>query len=81
MINVGNLINKDWGNYQTTFTGVNFGSVTILNYKGTDASGRPTYSFPYLNAAKSLPVTESFVNGTSQLSRWQGQLGLRYIFN
>jgi len=81
MINVGNFINKNWGNYQTTFTGVNFGSVTILNYKGTDASGRPTYSFPYLNAAKSLPVTESFVNGTSQLSRWQGQLGLRYIFN
>jgi hypothetical protein len=81
MINVGNFINKNWGNYQTTFTGVNFGSVTLLNYKGTDASGRPTYSFPYLNAAKSTPVTESFVNGTSQLSRWQGQLGLRYIFN
>jgi hypothetical protein len=81
MINVGNFLNKNWGNYQTTFTGVNFGSVSLLNYKGNDASGRPTYSFPYLNAAKSVPVTQSFIDGTSQLSRWQGQLGLRYIFN
>jgi hypothetical protein len=84
MINVGNFLNKNWGNYQTTFTGVNFGSVTVLNYKGTvdgTPTGKPMYSFPYLNAAKSIPVTESFINGTSQLSRWQGQLGLRYIFN
>ena len=82
MINLGNLLNKNWGNYQTTFTGVNTGSVTILNYKGIDAAtGRPTYSFPYLNAATNTPVTQSFVDGTSQLSRWQAQLGIRYIFN
>lgn len=81
MINVGNLLNKNWGNYQTAFTGITSGSVTILNYKGLDPSGRPTYAFPYLNAAKGTPVTESFIDGTSQLSRWQAQLGLRYIFN
>jgi hypothetical protein len=82
IINVGNLLNKNWGNYQTTFTGVNTGSVTILNYKGIDpVTKRATYSFPYLNAAKATPVTQSFVNGTSQLSRYQAQLGLRYIFN
>lgn len=82
MINVGNLLNKNWGNYQTTYTGITSGSVTVLNYKGIDAATkRPTYSFPYLNASKSLPVTQSFIDGTSQLSRWQAQLGLRYIFN
>lgn len=82
IINVGNLLNNNWGNYQTAFTGVSSGSVTILNYKGIDAAtGRPKYSFPYLNAKTATPVTQSFINGTSQLNRWQGQLGFRYIFN
>jgi len=80
VINIGNLLNKDWGNYQTSFNGFNSGSTTILNYKGL-VNGRPTYSFPYLNAATATPVTTSFIDGISQLSRWQAQLGLRYIFN
>lgn len=80
IINVGNLLNKDWGNYQTSFNGFNNGSTTILNYKGL-VNGRPAYSFPYLNAATATPVTTSFIDGISQLSRWQAQLGLRYIFN
>lgn len=84
IINIGNLLNKDWGTYKTAYTGFNNGGVTVLSYKGTTGEGadkRATYSFPYLNAAKSLPVTQSFINDTSQLSRWQAQLGLRYIFN
>jgi hypothetical protein len=80
IINLGNLLNKDWGNYQTAFNGFNNGSVTILNYKGL-VNGRPTYAFPYLNAATATPVTTSFIDGVSQLSRWQAQLGLRYVFN
>jgi hypothetical protein len=80
IINVGNLLNKNWGNYETSFNGFNSGSATILNYKGL-VNGRPTYSFPYLNASTATPVTQSFIDGISQLSRWQAQLGLRYIFN
>jgi len=79
IINVGNLLNKDWGLYQDSFNGLNTGNTTILHYEGLDATtGRPTYSFPLFNGA---PVTKSFVDDTSQLSRWQAQLGLRYIFN
>jgi hypothetical protein len=82
IINVGNLLNKNWGLYQDAFNGNNFGSVTILSYKGIDAAtGHATYSFPYLNKNSQTPVTSSFINDSSQLSRWQAQLGLRYLFN
>ena len=82
IINVGNLLNKNWGLYQDSFNGFNSGSTAVLKYQGLDATtGRPTYSFPYLNKTTLTPVTSSFINDASQLSRWQGQLGLRYIFN
>jgi Carboxypeptidase regulatory-like domain len=81
IINVGNLLNKNWGLYQNSFNGFNNGSTVVLHYVGLNASNQPTYSFPLLNKAAGTPVTSSFINDTSQLSRWQGQLGLRYIFN
>jgi len=82
IINLGNLLNRNWGQYQTAFNGFNNGSVTVLKYLGQDAtSKRPTYSFPYLDAANLIPVTSSTKYDVSQISRWQGQLGLRYIFN
>ena len=82
IINVGNLLNKNWGLYQDAFNGSNFGGVSILSYKGIDAAtGHATYSFPYLNKTNQTPVTSSFINDSSQLSRWQAQLGLRYMFN
>lgn len=81
IINVGNLLNKNWGLYQDSFNGINTGNTTILHYVGTDATGRATYSFPLLNKTTNTPVTTSFINDASQLSRYQAQLGLRYIFN
>jgi hypothetical protein len=82
IINVGNMLNKDWGLYQNSFSGFNNGGTTVLSYKGTDlATGRATYSFPYLNKNTLTPVTSSFINDTSQLSRWQAIVGVRYIFN
>jgi len=82
IIDGGNLLNKNWGLYQDSFNGFNSGSTTILSYKGTDpATGRPTYSFPYLNKNNLTPVTSSFINDSSQISRWQAQVGVRYIFN
>jgi hypothetical protein len=82
IINVGNLINKNWGLYQDSFNGFFSGSTTVLKYEGLDAAtGRATYSFPLLNRTTNTPVTKSFINDTSPISRWQAQLGLRYIFN
>jgi len=81
IINVGNLVNKNWGLYQDSFNGFNSGATTILHYVGLNSSGVPTYSFPLLNKTTNTPVTSSFINDVSQLSRFQAQLGLRYIFN
>ncbi|MDO3641733.1 MAG: TonB-dependent receptor [Mucilaginibacter sp.] len=82
IINFGNLLNKNWGLYQDSYTGFNNGNTAVLKYQGLDAAtGRPTYSFPYLNRSTLTPVTTSFVNEIGQISRYQVQLGFRYIFN
>lgn len=82
MINLSNFLNKNWGLYQNAYTGFNNGTVSVLTYKGIDAAtGRPTYSFPYLDKNNLIPVTSSTKTNTDQLSRWQAQIGVRYIFN
>jgi len=82
IINVGNLLNRNWGLYQTTTNAIGSGGlVAILNYKGLDGNGKPTYSFPYADKANLIPLTSSYKTDTNQLSRWQAQIGLRYIFN
>ena len=82
IINVGNLLDKNWGLYQDSFNGFSSGTTTVLRYAGLDpATGRATYSFPYLDKTNLIPVTKSFIYDTSQISRFQAQVGLRYIFN
>ncbi len=82
IINFGNLLNRNWGLYQDAYTGANFGGVSVLSYKGINpATGNPTYSFPFLDKTNLIPVTKSFIYDTSQLSRYQAQIGIRYIFN
>ncbi|MDN3579714.1 TonB-dependent receptor [Mucilaginibacter flavus] len=82
VINFTNLLNRNWGLYQTSYSGFNNGATTVLRYAGLDATtGRPTYSFPYLDANNQIPVTKSFQNDISILSRFQAQIGVRYTFN
>ncbi|HEX8020246.1 MAG TPA: TonB-dependent receptor, partial [Mucilaginibacter sp.] len=82
VINFTNLLNRNWGLYQTSYNGFNSGATTVLTYMGKDAgTGRATYSFPYLDPNSSTPVTSSFKQDISQLSRFQAQIGVRYIFN
>jgi outer membrane receptor for ferrienterochelin and colicin len=80
MINLGNLLNRNWGNYKYV------NNTQFLAFKGIAPAsdpnaGKPTFSFPYFNSATSTPLTQTFGEGTSIASRWQAQFGLRYIFN
>lgn len=83
--NFGNLINKNWGIFRTTSKSLGSGNnFALLTYKGIVASGndagKPSFSFPYLDAASQTPLVNTFQNSTSQASRFQVQLGIRYIF-
>jgi len=81
IVNVGNLLNRRWGTFKLP------NSTSFLKYEGMvrDASGAatnvPAFSFPYLDPANQIPLTTSWRDDTSARSRWQGQLGIRYIFN
>jgi hypothetical protein len=76
IINFGNMLYKNWGNIKY------LNRSGLLAYKGIEAvTGKPTYSFPYFDNTNQVPLTNSFGNGVSQGSRWQAQLGFRYIFN
>jgi hypothetical protein len=68
ILNVLNLINNEWGWYQTTPQD----TYTIVSLKGTDpASGKPVYSF-------SKPANNTPWSPSDLLSRWQMQFGIRY---
>ncbi|WP_114940509.1 TonB-dependent receptor [Mucilaginibacter endophyticus] len=82
VINFTNLLNRNWGLYQTSYSGFNNGATTVLRYMSKDATtGKAQYSFPYLDANNAIPVTKSFQNDISTFSRFQAQIGVRYIFN
>lgn len=66
VLNLGNLISSSWGVRQFP---VNTQPIGV----SVDANGNPTYGFDE-------SLTSSLANDFSLLSRWQIQLGLRYIF-
>ena len=73
IFNFTNMINKDWGK-------VNFRSsnVQVLRFEGFESDGTtPTYSFDENAAANADQIDDSGL----QSSRWQMQVGLRYLFN
>jgi hypothetical protein len=87
IINVGNFVNKNWGiakTFATSFS-TSQNAASFLRYEGlvpTGAdAGKPRYSFLYQDAANQIPFVNSFQDNTAIFSRWQGQLGIRYIFN
>jgi hypothetical protein len=69
ILNAGNLISSKWGVRQI----VGVTNLTQPLGVSVDAANRPTYSFD--TAQKS-----TFFNDNSLVSRWQAQVGLRYIF-
>jgi hypothetical protein len=94
IVNVGNLINKDWGIYQLPAAGTgssvllsgvpNVINVGLISAK-VGANGVPVYGFPYQIAptatSAGVPYTHSWKDDTSLASRWQMQFGIRYLFN
>ncbi len=76
LFNFTNFVNKDWGVNQVTTT------ITPLNFVKLDTDGKtPIFSFPYLDGRNKVPFTDSFRDNVGFSSRWQMQLGVRYIFN
>lgn len=67
ILNVGNLINSDWGVVQQP------NNISPIGVSVDPDTNVPTYSFD-----ETLSDTYGF--DTSLLSRWQAQFGLRYIF-
>ncbi|UOR03973.1 TonB-dependent receptor [Hymenobacter aerilatus] len=73
IINAGNLLNREWGRQYF----VNNNAAEILRVESTGPNVQPTFSFP-----------SSYVSNGNRAysiaplaSRWQSQLGIRYIFN
>ena len=87
MTNVGNFLNRNWGITKVFSTGFSSGSISFLKYEGlvtdpTDPNvGKPRYSFLYQDTANQIPYVNSYQDNTSIFSRWQGQVGIRYLFN
>ena len=76
MLNVGNFLNRNWGLVKTTTLS------SILKFEGMAADGKtPLFSFPYVDPTNQVPLVNSFANSTSISSRWQLQVGVRYMFN
>jgi outer membrane receptor for ferrienterochelin and colicin len=76
LINVGNFLNRNWGlaKQQTTSS--------PLTFEGMAADGKtPSFSFPYLDAKNQVPLVNSFSNNAGIFSRWQMQIGIKYLFN
>ncbi len=91
VFNVGNLLNDKWGRTQSP------NRLPLLSYAGYNAAGQPVFTYPYqlapvvtagtgatpgTIATPGTPLsTTSFDNVNGLSSRWQMQIGVRYIFN
>ncbi len=74
--NFTNLLNKDWGVYYIPST------TTPLVLSKIDTDGKtPIYTFPYLDGVNKVSYTRAYKPSPSLGSRYQIQIGVRYLFN
>ena len=69
ILNVGNLINSSWGVRKVADPA----ATSPLKLVGFDGAGAPEFNF--------VGPATTFIDDPSPLSRWQMQLGLRYMLN
>jgi len=67
VMNIGNMVNSNWGVRQFATT-----------YNPISVTGVDKNNVPYMHFDKNL--TDSFVDDFSTRSKWQLQIGVRYIF-
>jgi hypothetical protein len=77
ILNIGNLLNKNWG--LSPYYGQNQ-ILTMSNNSSVVSSGsvKPTFQ---LNPYNNTMITNTFSNNLSYASTYSMQLGIRYIFN
>lgn len=71
VLNLGNLINNEWGISQAPV------QRNPLVYRGPDASGNATFNVNY----PSQGLDESFRQNINLNNTWSAQFGVRYLFN
>lgn len=76
IFNLGNLINEDWGRIYN----IGFGNFELLNFEGFQADGT-TPEFTFDGVEESEPWFDNADDAGIRSSRWQMQIGVRYIFN
>lgn len=70
VLNFLNLLDSDLGVREIA----NTGATAPLIFTGTNAAGEPVFQYPGT-------TNKTFIDDVSLVSRWQAQLGIRYIFN
>ncbi|MCX2743928.1 TonB-dependent receptor [Mangrovivirga sp. M17] len=68
ILNFGNMINSDWGVRQILQTNA------PITYTGTDNNNVPYFNFD-------TDLQNNYNDNVSLVSKWQMQIGVRYIFN
>jgi hypothetical protein len=74
IFNFGNMLNSEWGVFEIP------NRANLITFRGYNAGLNPLFTFPYLNATTKTPLTETYRDDLGLGSRWQMQVGLRYIF-
>ena len=73
IFNIGNMINKDWGRSYYASNG----NLDVIAFEDFQADGTtPTFSFDRPTDDRPWRIDDAGLNS----SRWQAQLGVRYIF-
>jgi hypothetical protein len=70
ILNVLNMLNSDWGVRSVASPA----ATSPLQFKGFDNNGVPTFNFD-------RTIKKTFIDDPGLDSRWQMQVGLRYMFN
>jgi hypothetical protein len=69
VLNVGNLINSDWGVRKVASAS----ATSPLRFVRFNAAGEPVFNF--------TGPSKTFIDDPGLFSRWRAQIGLRYFFN